>query len=154
MLRSGSLFEQSKSELLKNLKEGERRIIFSSYQTLGAGQNLQYPVDEKTGLLCLAQDADPTDSRMRHKDVDALYLGDITHVTVNLRDAGSWRGADLMRYCFQAECLYQNDEISNQTLQKLLKNGIGHFPASGRWMPQRRRKCGAAPAFPAGSPGM
>lgn len=127
VLRSGSLFEQAKSELLKNLKEGERRIIFSSYQTLGAGQNLQYPVDEKTGLLCLAQDADPTDSRMRHKDVDALYLGDITHVTVNLRDAGSWRGADLMRYCFQAECLYQNDEISNKTLQKLLKNGIGHF---------------------------
>ena len=49
VLRSGSLFEQAKSELLKNLKDGERRIIFSSYQTLGAGQNLQYSVDARTG---------------------------------------------------------------------------------------------------------
>ena len=64
---------------------------------------------------------------MTHKDVDALYLGDITHVTVNLQEADHWQGTDLMRYCFQMECLYQNDEISRRTMQTLLKNGIGHF---------------------------
>lgn len=127
VLRSGEHFEQSKTELLQSLEKGERRFIFSSYQTLGAGQNLQYPVDGRTGFLCLNEGADPVDSRMKHKDVDALYLGDITHVTVNLQEADHWHSTDLMRYCFQMECLYQNDEISRQTMQTLLKNGIGHF---------------------------
>lgn len=127
VLRSGKRFEQEKGELLQSLAAGERKIIFSSYQTLGAGQNLQYSVDTHTGLLCLNEDADPADSRMFHKDVDALYLGDITHVTVNLQDADHWQNSDLMRYCFQMECLYQNDEISRRTMQVLLKNGIGHF---------------------------
>ena len=127
VLRSGERFEQAKNQLLQSLAEGERRIIFSSYQTLGAGQNLQYPVKGRTGLICLNEEADPADSRMNHKDVDALYLGDITHVTVNLQDAAHWQGSDLMRYCFQMECLYQNDEISRQTMQSLLKNAIGHF---------------------------
>ena len=127
VLRSGEHFDEAKGALMQGLAAGERRFIFSSYQTLGAGQNLQYPVDKRTDLLCLKEDADPSDSRMTHKDVDALYLGDITHVTVNLQEADHWQGTDLMRYCFQMECLYQNDEISRRTMQTLLKNGIGHF---------------------------
>lgn len=127
VLRSGEQFDQAKSELLQSLAAGKRRFIFSSYQTLGAGQNLQYHVDKRTDLLCLKEDAELSDSRMTHKDVDALYLGDITHVTVNLQEADHWQGTDLMRYCFQMECLYQNDEISRRTMQTLLKNGIGHF---------------------------
>lgn len=127
VLRSGEQFDGAKAGLLQDLAAGERRIIFSSYQTLGAGQNLQYPVSDPTGLVCLGSGADPADSRMTHKDMDALYLGDITHVTVNPLEADRWRETDLMRYCFQMECLYQNDEISRRTMQQLLKNGIGHF---------------------------
>ena len=84
-------------------------------------------ISKRAGLLCLNETADPADGRMTHKDVDALYLGDITHVTVNLQDADHWQSSDLMRYCFQMECLYQNDEISRRTMQTLLKSGIGHF---------------------------
>ncbi|WP_294448762.1 DEAD/DEAH box helicase family protein [uncultured Gemmiger sp.] len=127
VLRSGNSFERDKDALLNALGDGERRFILSSYQTLGAGQNLQYPVKDRTGLICLNDQADPSDKRLSCKDVDALYLGDITHVTVNLQDSDHWSSADLMRYCFQMECLYQNDEISCRTLQRLLKSGIGHF---------------------------
>ena len=67
------------------------------------------------------------DGRLTHKDVDAVYLGDVTHVSVNLWDADNWKSADLMEYCFQMECLYQNDEISCNTMQNLLRNGIGCF---------------------------
>lgn len=130
VLRSGDRFEENKADLLQNLSKGERRMIFSSYQTLGAGQNLQYPVRDRTGLVPLGSGENRTDSRSACKDVDALYLGDITHVSVNIRDAENWQGKDLMQYCFQAECLYQNDEISYSILQGLLKNGIGVF--SGR----------------------
>ena len=127
VLRSGERFEKDKSDLLKSLGDGRRRIIFSSYQTLGAGQNLQYPVRDVADLVVLDKNADPSDPRLSNKDVDAIYLGDITHVSVNLWEADKWQGNDLMRYCFQAECLYQHDEISHQTLQQLLKNGIGCF---------------------------
>ena len=37
---------------------------------------------------------------------------------------------ELMKFCFQVECLYENDEISYRTLNRLLKDGIGRF--SGR----------------------
>ena len=125
VLRSGDQFENEKEALLERLGAGERRMIFSSYQTIGAGQNLQYPVRSQEGLVVLGDTSEPTDGRLTHKDVDAVYLGDVTHVSANLWEADSWRSADLMRYCFQVECLYQNDEISYHTLQKLLKNGIG-----------------------------
>lgn len=125
VLRSGDHFESEKDALLERLGAGDRYMIFSSYQTLGAGQNLQYPVRSQEGLVVLGGSSNPTDGRLTHKDVDAVYLGDVTHVSGNLWEADSWRSADLMRYCFQVECLYQNDEVSYHTLQKLLKNGIG-----------------------------
>ena len=60
VLRSGEHFDEAKGALMQGLAAGERRFIFSSYQTLGAGQNLQYPVDKRTDLLCLKEDADPS----------------------------------------------------------------------------------------------
>lgn len=127
VLRSGDRFESDKEELLKRLGNGERWMIFSSYQTLGAGQNLQYPIQNHEGLVVLGDSENPADGRLTHKDVDAVYLGDVTHVSVNLWDADNWKSADLMEYCFQMECLYQNDEISCNTMQNLLRNGIGCF---------------------------
>ena len=53
VLRSGDRFEKDKTALLQCLGAGERRMIFSSYQTLGAGQNLQYPVQDHDGLVVL-----------------------------------------------------------------------------------------------------
>ena len=37
-------FEEAKEQLLCELGAGKRRFILSSYQTIGAGQNLQYPI--------------------------------------------------------------------------------------------------------------
>jgi len=131
VLRSGEQFETDKEILLQALKEGEKRFILSTYQTLGAGQNLQYAVADREGLVLLTpKEPNEQDSRFWHKDVDALFLGDVNHVTVNLNDEGSLSNKDMLKFCFQAECLYQNDEISYGTLNALLKDGIGRF--SGR----------------------
>lgn len=52
------------------------------------------------------------------------------NTVVNLNEDGSLSAQELMKFCFQVECLYENDEISYRTLNRLLKDGIGRF--SGR----------------------
>lgn len=44
-------FDEQKKQLIERLQTGEKILILSSYQTLGAGQNLQYPIPNgrKTG---------------------------------------------------------------------------------------------------------
>lgn len=132
VLRSGSQFDANKESLLRILQNGEKRFILSTYQTLGAGQNLQYPINDRSDLVLLKPDINESDSRFRYKDIDALYLGDVTHVTVNLNEEGKLGKKDLIQFCFQVECLYQNDEISYRTLTSLLKNGIGRFSGARR----------------------
>lgn len=129
-LRSGEQFEESKDRLLQDLQTGAKRFVLSSYQTLGAGQNLQYPIQSNSNLVTLNAEYDEKDPRFQKKDFDALYLGDVTHTVVNLNEDGPLSAQGLMKFCFQVECLYENDEISYRTLNRLLKDGIGRF--SGR----------------------
>ena len=130
ILRSGEQFEENKDRLLQDMQTGAKRFVLSSYQTLGAGQNLQYPIQDLSNLVTLNAEYDEKDPRFQKKDFDALYLGDITHTVVNLNEDGSLSAQELMKFCFQVECLYENDEISYRTLNRLLKDGIGRF--SGR----------------------
>lgn len=127
ILRSGDRFEEAKDTLLRALQDGAKRFILSSYQTLGAGQNLQYSINAPDDYIRLNANSGERDSRFWKKDMDALYLGDVTHVTVNLNDENVLDEKDLIKFCFQVECLYQNDEISYQALKVLLKDGIGRF---------------------------
>lgn len=125
VLRSGDQFEQEKEDLLQELQAGNKRFILSTYQTLGAGQNMQHMIENRDGLVLLTpSEPNEQDSRFHHKDIDALYLGDVNHVLVNLYEEKKFENKDLIKFCFQVECLYQNDEISYGTLNKLLKNGI------------------------------
>ena len=130
ILRSGDQFEESKDRLLQALQSGAKRFVLSSYQTLGAGQNLQYPMQEVRDLVVLNAEYNEKDPRFQKKDFDALYLGDVTHTVVNLNEDGPLSAQELMKFCFQIECLYESDEISYRTLNRLLKDGIGRF--SGR----------------------
>lgn len=127
VLRSGPQFEADKESLLRDLQNGAKHFVLSSYQTLGAGQNLQYRIQDRQGFVLLQTDFDETDSRFFKKDFDALYLGDITHTIVNLNEEGPLDEKSLLRSCFQAECLYENDEISYQTLVDTLKTALRRF---------------------------
>ena len=133
VLSSGEQFDASKNALLSALQKGEKRFILSSYQTLGAGQNLQYSVDDPGQYIRLNAEFNENDSRFWKKDMDALYLGDVTHVTVNLNEKSGLSEKALIQFCFQVECLYQNDEISYQTLHALLKDGIRRFSGKQYW---------------------
>lgn len=66
------------------MEQGEKILIISSYSTIGAGQNLQYAVTDKTNYIELAEYKNPKDKRHFTKDIDALYLGNITNLTTNI----------------------------------------------------------------------
>lgn len=46
-------FEEDKKVLINKLEQGEKILIISSYSTIGAGQNLQYAVTDKTNYMNL-----------------------------------------------------------------------------------------------------
>ena len=78
----GDNFEQDKEELQQKLACGEKIFVMSSYQTIGAGQNLQYKIPKGRKVVQLGEIAEG-DKRFIYKDFDALYLVNITNMTVN-----------------------------------------------------------------------
>lgn len=123
-------FEAEKEEILNRLSNGEKIFIMSSYKTIGAGQNLQYEVKDVSQLVTIFEPENSDDSRLKYKDMDALYLGDITNLTANTYDVENFDKGDMLKFFFQIEYLYQNDEINYNTLNKLIKLGFKTYSGS------------------------
>lgn len=124
VLRGGTNFEEAKTALLSRLEQGEKIFVFSSYATLGAGQNIPYAIPKGVTTVPLNAPHSDEDPRFLKKDFDALYLGDVTNITANLYSDQLLSNKDLFKFCYQVECLYQNDEISLAELDTLLEVGI------------------------------
>lgn len=128
----GDQYEQTKNNLIERLGKGEKIFVMSSYQTIGAGQNLQYPIPE--GIECISLD-DSLISKVKEKDFDGIFLGNVTNVITNL-DGDLEEGVsqeDLLNYLFQVEYLYQKDEISFKTLKLLIRRGFKKYSGNGRF---------------------
>lgn len=67
-------FEQQKNKLQKRLENGEKLVIFSSYKTVGVGQNLQYRIPNNSKVIRI------NDRVSQMKDIDCLYLDNPTHL--------------------------------------------------------------------------
>ncbi|SCP99160.1 hypothetical protein [Anaerobium acetethylicum] len=120
----GENFAAERDEVLDRLGRGEKIFIFSSYKTIGAGQNLQYDAVDVSRFVKTGVAKGSDDSRIWMKDMDALFLGDITNISVNTYDAENFGKEELARFLFQAEYLYQNDEISHSILNRLIRLGF------------------------------
>ena len=131
ILRSDN-FEQEKEELQQRLAEGEKIFVLSSYQTIGAGQNLQYkiPAHKKVVSLGIFKE---NDKRFLYKDFDALYLGNVTHMTVNTYQEERITTQALLRMLFQIEELYENGELNYQEKDEMLKLAFRSYTGSGQW---------------------
>ena len=103
----GEEYDSKKDELIKRLSRGEKIFVISVYQTIGAGQNIQYPVPAQT----LAELVKTNDFNPRgEKDFDAIYVEKPTHLIVQLDN--NLAEEDFVRYLFQMEFLQQNAELS------------------------------------------
>ncbi|MBQ8928375.1 MAG: hypothetical protein IJ055_08920 [Oscillospiraceae bacterium] len=107
ILRSGDLFEREKRVLLQRLGAGERFFVISTYQTLGAGQNLQYRIPPMLqGRLVCSNQLPPR----QEKDFDAIYLDKPTNLFAGLER--SWQEESFVKYLFQVEFLQEKGELS------------------------------------------
>lgn len=68
----GDNFGQDKEELQQKLTCGEKIFVMSSYQTIGAGQNLQYKIPKGRKVVQLGEFTEG-DKRFLYKDFDALH---------------------------------------------------------------------------------
>ena len=111
---NGDNFDVKKDELLKKLGRGDKVFVITAYNTLGAGQNIQYPVESLNGLIRINKDLLITESetgRPLEKDFDAIYLeyprNIIPFATKNKKMK------DIIEQIAITESLYERAEITN-----------------------------------------
>lgn len=132
ILRSEN-YEEEKKRLLDRLSKGEKIFIMSSYQTIGAGQNLQYKIADKSDLVELVPDTGNCDNRHFYKDIDAIYLGDATNLTVNTYQNQKITTTDLMKLLFQIEELKQNAELNYKEADAMIKLAFRARTSNSQW---------------------
>ncbi|MFA7206597.1 MAG: hypothetical protein WC102_09745, partial [Saccharofermentanales bacterium] len=118
---TGDNFVEKKSELSETLRSGKRRFILSTYQTIGAGQNLQYTIPES------AQPVKINDLPDRGEmDIDAIYLDRPTHLLVNIQ-SDELSEDNFVKYLFQLEFLVEDGSISPKTFERKLDEAFSRF---------------------------
>lgn len=120
---TSSNFDETKEKICERLKNGEKLIIFSSYQTVGAGQNLQYPVNEsyRDNVVTLPHSYN---YEKEERDIDSIYLDDITYLTENINDIKHFDIKRNMYHLMQVMECFGNYEISVEAKRELVKAGF------------------------------
>ena len=120
---TSSNFDETKEQIYERLKNGEKLIIFSSYQTVGAGQNLQYPINEsyRDNIVTLPHSYN---YEKEERDIDSIYLDDITYLTENINDVKHFDLKRNMYHLMQVMECFSNYEISVETKRELVKAGF------------------------------
>lgn len=112
-------FDRKKDQLLQNLSEGHKIFIISTYQTLGAGQNMQYETPENQEVI----QVNDRRSDRRLKDIDGIYCERPTNLLVNKFDK-TLDEEKLVENIFQVEFLAETGEISNDQAQHEIRAGF------------------------------
>ena len=90
-------FDENKKKYSKNNRK-DKIIIFSSYPTTGAGQNLQYEIEENGASI--------------EEDINALYIEKPTNILINTATFNETTKEELLKYIYQVEALRTNGEIT------------------------------------------
>lgn len=126
VLRSNN-FDEDKRNLINRLEQGEKIFIISTYRTIGAGQNLQYAIKDKSDYVELTECNNLNDKRHFTKDIDALYLGNITHLTTNIYTEDKITIKQLVNMLVKIESLYANGEINRAQLKVLIRTAFKSY---------------------------
>ncbi len=109
MYLDGAEYDDKKGLLLNKLSNDEKIFVISVYQTIGAGQNLQYKVPERLKDSLIKINDRPSRGE---KDFDAIYLDKPSNLIVNLT-TDNLEEQDFVKYLFQMEFLQESSELSS-----------------------------------------
>lgn len=118
IIRSSESFDDEKKELQEVLAGGGRQFVISTYSTLGAGQNLQYPIpqNEECDIVRLA------DFNCDRRDFSGIYLETPTNVIPSKATEEMSR----VLKTYYAEFLFENEEISEYAKSNMIKGTYGN----------------------------
>ena len=118
----GDEYDSKKDDIIKRLGNGERLFVISVYQTIGSGQNLQYPVPESLKRDLVVVGNRPNNG---YKDFDAIYLDMPTNLLTNLTT--NLTEDEFVKYLFQIEMLQEGAEISVKDATAHIKKAFRYF---------------------------
>jgi hypothetical protein len=114
---NGDNFDVTKNKIADDLKNNKRRFIISAYQTIGVGQNLQFPIPANLEASVVNIN---NYQKGQDTDINGIYLDEPTNLLVNVY-SHKIKDEDLPKYIFQLEFLRENGSISYKTFKKQLK---------------------------------
>ncbi|ALO14103.1 hypothetical protein L21SP5_00424 [Salinivirga cyanobacteriivorans] len=127
-------FDTQKEGLLERLENGEKLFIISTYQTLGAGQNLQYKAPKPENMVKFLKKGASDWNTNNKTDINAIYLDEPTHLLINANNK-ELKENDFAKYLFQLEFLQEHGDISmyhlNQEVKFAFKNLISSLHTKG-----------------------
>lgn len=120
----GDEYDSKKDEIIERLALGEKIFVISVYQTIGAGQNLQYPIPDSLKNEIVKTNSWKKDG-IEEKDFDAIYLDKPTNILVKLDE--KLTEEDFVKYLFQVDFLQEFSEVSLSDARKHIKKSFKIF---------------------------
>ncbi len=120
-------FETTKDRIIRLLSTGSKVFVVTAYQTVGAGQNLQYPVPD--GVQVVQVNSFSRDEP-KMKDFDAVYLDKPTNIIPALFEAND--SEQLAKYLFNIGFLQAGDEISVEDAKDSITSAFKHFAGNSK----------------------
>ncbi len=112
-------FDSKKNHIQSTLTNGFKLFVISTYRTVGAGQNLQYPAPKGIDLIKI----NDFDNKENEKDFDAIYVDKPTYLIVNVNNQ-KVKETEVVERIFQLESLAQKAQVSNLQLKHEIKKGF------------------------------
>ena len=126
----GDSYDSKKNDLTNRLAKSEKLFVISVYQTIGAGQNLQYMIPRGVETVSINNYGNTK------KDFDAVYVDKPTNLLVQLDNTLSEK--NFAKYIFQVEFLrfhHLNNEISSSTARNCITNAFKCFTSQNNYKP-------------------
>ncbi len=119
-------FDEDKERLLERLSKGEKIFVISTYQSIGAGQNLQYKVSDNSPYVKLTN-KNRNSVDYSSKDFDGIYLADTTHLTVNTQQEEKLSDEQLLNLLVQIQEVYNVGQISALIKDKCIRDAFRKY---------------------------
>lgn len=127
-LLDGEEYDYKKDKIIDKLRKGTSVFVISVYQTIGAGQNIQYgiPKNQKENLIKIN-----SYENRNEKDFDAIYLDKPTNLMVNINNK-ELSSEEFAKSIFQTEYLQENGETSRaQALEHIKRTFRSYSTGQG-----------------------
>lgn len=115
----GKNYDNEKKEATLAMENGEKVMMWTTFPSAGAGQNNQYTVPKGLDTRRLFEELPDDDSRVTQKDIDMIFIGDITNIIK--QPCQCEESKEKIENIFGYEYLYYKSEISKKGKEELIE---------------------------------